>query len=464
MSLNVRSWGHALLLLLAAAIACPGAARAAACNGVVVTANTTKFWAKVTVLDPTKSLALDAGFIAPHSTKTWNGAASRGMCALPLYFQYEVTSVTGTTAPASVGNSIAMLQSGALMVLPANVMTADLWQVPQGPVGGPFWLDQTQKLNAISATNGRPLNALSCLKTADNKYFSVDDSTYCSKPPVAGPTASSAPSSAGCGTIITLNQSDHWAWITIYSLGKVFKYDWGWVAPHNFRAWHAGGAPTPMSYMCGSYYEVRYEIKQPRGSATPTDGPNLFDTSMQIYPELTPSDVLDLIHSVGDLLSCAVPEAEGLCAAKWGLEEGAQSALFGMIGTEANGSVVCAKSSDDKNFWLENSSDCATVPGKPGAQPLPPGNYKMVPPTMTVLGPGGMSGRVFDILRDGSVIDTTNAAYNSCKFSSDKPGVAQVDRPNYGHIVAYKAGTASVHWICGGKNIASATLVVKSSP
>jgi hypothetical protein len=456
-----------LVLLVAAAITCPRAARAAACNGVVVTANTTKFWAKVTVLDPTKSVALDAGFIAPHSTKAWNGAASRGMCALPLYFQYEVTSVTGATAPASVGNSIAMVQSGALMVLPANVLTADLWQVPQGPVGGPFWLDQTQKLNAINATNGRPLNALSCLKTADNTYFSVDDSTYCSKPPVAGPRAS-APSSAGCGTIITLNQTDHWVWATIYSLGKVFKYDWGWVAPHNFRAWHAGGAPTPMSYMCGSYYEVRYEIKQPRNSATPTDGPNLFDTSMQIEPELTVSDVLELVHSVGDLLSCVTPEAEGLCAAKWGLEEGAQAALFGMVGSEANGSVVCAKSSDDKNFMLENTSDCANPPGKPpGAPkppPLPPGTYTMEPATLTVLGPGGMSGRLFDIVRNGSVINPKDPAYGSCTFSSDKPGVAQFDNPHYGHIDAYKAGTASAHWDCGGKRIATATIVVKPLP
>jgi hypothetical protein len=459
-SLNSRRWLHAFFLLMAAAFAWPGTARAA-CDGVIVTANTTKFWAKVTVLDPSQSVSLGSGFLAPHSAKAWSGGAASVLCGFPVFFQYEVTSATGTTAPATVGKAIANIASGALMVLPANVLIADLWQVPQ-TVGGTFWLGMSDKQAVTGAIKG-PLNAISCLKTADNTYFSADDSTYCSRPPVTGPTGgSSMPTTAGCGTVVTLNQTDHWVWVTIYSLGRAFKYDWGWVAPHNFRAWHAGGASTPMSYMCGSFYEVRYEIKRPRNSATPTDGPNLFDTAMQINPQLSLSDALELLHSVGDLLECVTPEAEGLCAAQWGLQEGAQSAIFGMVGKEAEGSVVCAKSSDDTNFWLENTSNCANPPAtgslpQPG-KPAPP-VYAFSPPGRTV-GVGAAPTWRFNVTLNGNLI-TDQATYNKCAFVSDRPGIAKFDDPHIGRIHGLKPGSVRAHWQCNGKTYASGTIVVK---
>ena len=168
---------------------------------------------------------------------------------------------------------------------------------------------------------------------------------------------------AGCGTIWTFNMTDHWMWVTIYSLGHAFHYDWGWVAPHNGRAWHAGGAPTPMSYMCGSFYHVRAEVKSTTDpkSSNP-DSPNIFDTETEINPQL--KNWLEMIGGVVKMgLTCA--EGEGVtCAVKWGLEKGFDMAVFG---AESSGGIVCLTTHDNKNFgWVDNDS-C----GDPKAKPKP---------------------------------------------------------------------------------------------
>jgi hypothetical protein len=468
-SLNSRRWLHAFLMLVAAAFAWPGAARAAACNGAVLTANTTQYWTWVRVLDPTKTVVLDSGFIAPHSTKSWSGPGARGACGFPVYFQYQVTSSTSAAAPTSIGTPLADVAAGSLMALPASVLAADLKMVPTGKPSGatasvlaPFWLTSTDTQGAINAMTG-PLNALSCLKTADNKYFAVDDSTYCSKPPVLRPPTPPMPEVAGCGTIVTLNQTDHWAWITIYPLDHEEHYDWGWVAPHNFRAWHAGGAPTPMSFMCGSFYFVRYEIKQGRMQANPADGPNIFDTTMEINPQLSLGHTLLMLGSIGKTLRCVTSPAAGVeCAAEWGMDEGALTAIFGMVGSEAEGSVVCIKSSDDTSFWLENTSNCATPPanGKVPPPGTPPKHVYAFSPGSRTVGIGAAPSWRFNITVDGTTITDVNV-YNKCAFVSDNPGIAKFDDPHIGRIHGVKKGTVAAHWTCGGKTIASGKIVVE---
>jgi len=164
---------------------------------------------------------------------------------------------------------------------------------------------------------------------------------------------------AGCGTIWTFNMTDHWMWVTIYDLAKTDHYDWGWVAPHNGRAWHAGGARTPMSYMCGSYYHVRAEVK-PNTGATAADGPNIFDTEIEINPQL--KNWLEVIGSVVKMgLTCAAGD-EAICAVKWGLEKGFDMAAFG---NESSGGIVCLVTKDNRNFYWVESEGCGDKNAKP---------------------------------------------------------------------------------------------------
>jgi len=264
---------------------------------------------------------------------------------------------------------------------------------------------------------------------------------------------------AGCGTIVTLNPTDHWVWITIYDVGENIHMDYGWVAPHAGRKWTGGASPLP--YACGSFYHVRYEVKTGRGGAQPPgDVPNLFDTRMRINPQLTLSDVLGLLHSLGTLLTCVTPGAEAGCAAEWGINEGGQAAIFGAIGSDSNNSVVCIKSSDDTHFWLDNSGNCALRPPTGKLPPKPAPKYTFQPASHVV---GiGVNTRYwyFHIALDGRAVQD-RAIYEKGKFYTDNPGIARFDDPHSGHIRGVKKGKTTAHWDYAGKRQASATIEVK---
>lgn len=51
----------------------------------------------------------------------------------------------------------------------------------------------------------------------------------------------------------TYNRTDKSLWVTIYTLGRVFKEDWGEVGRMTWRDWESG------HYAAGSYYNVRGE-------------------------------------------------------------------------------------------------------------------------------------------------------------------------------------------------------------
>jgi hypothetical protein len=264
---------------------------------------------------------------------------------------------------------------------------------------------------------------------------------------------------AGCGTIVTLNPTDHWVWITIYDVGENIQMDYGWVAPHAGRKWTGGASPLP--YACGSYYHVRYEVKTGRGgSQPPGDVPNLFDTRMQINPQLTLSDVLGLLHSMGTLLSCVTPGAEAGCAAEWGINEAGQAAIFGAVGSDSNNSVVCVKSSDDTRFWLENSGNCALRPPTGKLPPKPPTRYTFQPASHVVGIGVNTRNWYFNIAQDGRAIQDQKI-YEKGKFYTDNPGIARFDDPHNGHIRGVKAGKTTAHWDYGGKRQASAVIEVK---
>ena len=268
---------------------------------------------------------------------------------------------------------------------------------------------------------------------------------------VAGSFA--APAQAGCGTIVTLNPTDHWVWITIYDVGERQHLDWGWVAPHDGRAWHAGGAPTPQSYMCGSYYHVRYEVKPGHNQPIPPDAGNLFDMRMQINPQLTLSDVVNLFHSLGDLLICVTPGGEAGCVAEWGINETAQAGLLGVIGSDSNNSVVCIKSSDDAHFWLENSGNCALRPpsGKP---PKPKGDVYTMQPASVRVGIGKSPAQFFRVLKNGEPLDISTMEKGT--FSTDHPGIAEFLGAHDYHYKTLKAGKTTAHWTLGGAHASAA--------
>ena len=270
----------------------------------------------------------------------------------------------------------------------------------------------------------------------------------------------SAPARAGCGTIVTLNPTDHWVWITIYDVGEAQHLDWGWVAPHSGRDWHAGGAPTPQSYLCGSFYHVRYEVKQGQKQKDPPDVPNLFDTRMQINPQLTLVDVAGLLNSIGSVLTCAAtPATAAGCVAEWGLEEGAGAAILGPLGSDSTGSVVCIKSSDDTHFYLD-TSNCRLAPPT-GKVPAPPPTRYTFQPASHKVGIGVNSRAwFFNIAKDGHAIQD-GSIYKAGRFYTDNPGIARFDDPHSGHIRGVKKGTTTAHWDYAGKRQASATIQVQ---
>jgi hypothetical protein len=264
---------------------------------------------------------------------------------------------------------------------------------------------------------------------------------------------------AGCGTILTLNPTDHWVWITIYDVGEQQHLDWGWVGPHSGRAWHAGGAPTPQSYLCGSFYHVRYEVKAGKSQKSPPDVANIFDTRMQINPQLTLSDIVGLLHSIGSVLKCAATPATAVgCAAEWGIDEAGQAAIFGAIGSDSSGSVVCIKSSDDTRFYLDSSS-CRLAPPT-GKVPAPPQIKYTFQPASHKVGIGvNQRNWYFNIAQDGRAIQD-NSMYAKGKFSTDNPGIAKFDDAHNGHIRGVKKGKTTAHWDYDGKRQASATIEV----
>jgi hypothetical protein len=258
---------------------------------------------------------------------------------------------------------------------------------------------------------------------------------------------------AGCGTLVTANLTDHWMWVTVYDLAKLQHLDWGWVAPHNVRGWHAGGAPTPQSYMCGSYYHVRAQVK-PNTDPNPAhavDGPDIFDTEIQINPQL--SNWLAMIASVVKMgLTCAVGD-EVLCAVKWGLEKGADMAAFG---NESNGGVVCLVTHDNRNYWWVEGNDCANK----NAKAKPP-KVVMFPTTKTVA-PGGStrpnSPYRFDLYRGSAQISAQEREAGT--WSTSNPKVAVMVDKN-GHIRAVAPGTAKVMWTSKGESASAEVHVEK---
>lgn len=265
-------------------------------------------------------------------------------------------------------------------------------------------------------------------------------------------TFSAADARAGCGTLVTANLTDHWMWVTVYDLAKLQHLDWGWVAPHNIRAWHAGGAPTPQSYMCGSYYHVRAQVK-PNTDPNPAhavDGPDIFDTEIQINPQL--SNWLAMIAGVVKMgLTCAVGD-EVLCAVKWGLEKGADMAAFG---NESNGGVVCLVTHDNAHYWWVEGNDCANK----NAKAKPP-KVVMFPTTKTVR-PGSStrpnSAYIFRLYRGSDPISTQER--DTGKWSTSNPKVAVME-DKYGHFKALAPGTARIIWTAKGE-LASAEVKVE---
>jgi hypothetical protein len=238
---------------------------------------------------------------------------------------------------------------------------------------------------------------------------------------------------AGCGTIWTLNMTDHWMWVTIYDLGKLQHLDWGWVAPHNLRAWHAGGAPTPQSYMCGSYYHVRAEVKS--GTGANPDGGNIFDTEMQINPQL--KDWWKVVGSfVINGLTCATG-GEVACAVKWGLNKGISMAAFG---NESTGGITCLMTHDNKNFFLVENDSC----GDKNAKPAPP---KITLKVLPRVGPGRQvqNTNVF-FNNDHQMVDVLKKG----KWSTPTPKIVKfIDDTGRYQVIGKGKGT--IVWTFAGK-------------
>ena len=81
-------------------------------------------------------------------------------------------------------------------------------------------------------------------------------------------------------SVYTVNQTDKRVWVTIYDLAKTAHLDYGWVEPGHYRAWSSG------NYAAGSFYHVRGEVK----SDAQGNDPNIYDTSIQINPQLAVND------------------------------------------------------------------------------------------------------------------------------------------------------------------------------
>ncbi len=60
----------------------------------------------------------------------------------------------------------------------------------------------------------------------------------------------------------------------------------------------------------------------------PGGGTNIFDTRMQINPQLVLTDILQLLQSIGRVVECVTPGVgKASCMARFGIEEGAQTLL-----------------------------------------------------------------------------------------------------------------------------------------
>ncbi|HEY2629105.1 MAG TPA: hypothetical protein VGI57_08250 [Usitatibacter sp.] len=258
---------------------------------------------------------------------------------------------------------------------------------------------------------------------------------------------------AGCSTIITMNPTGHWVWITIYDLGKLQHLDYGWVGPHSLRAWRSG------NYACGSFYHVRYEVKNGSSPGQPSSDPgNLFDTNIQINPQLTLADTLGLLKSIGDAITCVVPGAEAGCIEEWGIGEVAGGGISGVIGSDSNNSVVCIKPNGD-GFYLENSGNCALRPGPLKPRPAPVDHYTFQPASRNIGIGTNTRNWYFNIAKNGAAIQD-NKIYGSGRFWTDNPGIATFPDPHNGHLKGIKKGKTTAHWDYGNKHQCSAVVVV----
>jgi len=81
-----------------------------------------------------------------------------------------------------------------------------------------------------------------------------------------------------CGVLRTINATQNRVWVTVYDAAQIRHLDYGWVEPCAMRDWRAG------TYLCGSYYHARAEVKDANLSAT------LYDTRVQVRPNINSSD------------------------------------------------------------------------------------------------------------------------------------------------------------------------------
>jgi len=254
---------------------------------------------------------------------------------------------------------------------------------------------------------------------------------------------------AGCGTLVTINPTQYWAWVTIYDLGHLIHLDYGRLAPHSVRTWTGGAAGLP--YACGSYYHVRFEVKSNTGPYW-VEGDNIADTQMQVNPQLTLLDAVSLLHSIGTAITCITPGAEGGCIAEWGIHEGAQTAFFGAVGSDSTGSVVCLKGNAPWNFWIEGSSDCLKKPGRwVDKWELLPANFRVGVGTNTKF-------YVLKVLVNGKLVD--EKTMKKGRLYTDHPGIAGFKDEHKGQFWGYKGGKTQAHFELDGKVKASSSIEI----
>lgn len=235
---------------------------------------------------------------------------------------------------------------------------------------------------------------------------------------------------AGCGTMITANTTSQWAWVTIYNVGKTIQHDYGWVKPHSVRTWTGGAS---ISYACGSFYTVRYEMKKfGAGSTTPpTDTTNLADTTKDINPQIGnwPMLIADLVK---EGVTCAASELAG-CAIKWGISTGVDQAVFG---NDAVGNVTCVKTPNNSWFYVEESRNCVNPPkASPPQYSIQLVGQKILP---------GYNPRtyVFRVISGGH---TMGSLAGEGIWSSTNPAIVKIEG-KMGNFRALKPGRATVSW------------------
>ena len=106
---------------------------------------------------------------------------------------------------------------------------------------------------------------------------------------------------AGCASVNTVNNTSKWIWITIYDITQSVHLDWGWVQPGSNREWRSG------NYSCAGVYHVRAEVKGASYETTAPDGPNIFDTRIQLTGE---SHVVYLHSNVVQIRGAGVVEGD----------------------------------------------------------------------------------------------------------------------------------------------------------